>query len=269
MMKKGFYVFVAFFVMNVFISYGDEVAGYPGRIEGRCEVLRKGIAEKITRGTSFLKGDIIRTYENGKVEIILLDETVIKIGPNAELNLSDFLLDEAGSRRKGIVKLIRGSIMTFLRRVYKGIKGEFSVETPTAVVGVRGTKFIVSVYSPSQTEIIALEDSVNVDTPYGSIVLEEGYMTSVFEGEAPSPPQSFDPQRIEEFIKGIEPSAEEPPEGGLEGGMIEILGEPERAFLPEGIYNKPPVEQTLQTGTQDIFNELRSTPVKIKIIFPR
>jgi hypothetical protein len=268
-MKKGFYVFVAFFVMNVFISYGDEVAGYPGRIEGRCEVLRKGIAEKITRGTSFLKGDIIRTYENGKVEIILLDETVIKIGPNAELNLSDFLLDEAGSRRKGIVKLIRGSIMTFLRRVYKGIKGEFSVETPTAVVGVRGTKFIVSVYSPSQTEIIALEDSVNVDTPYGSIVLEEGYMTSAFEGEAPSPPQSFDPQRIEEFIKGIEPSAEEPPEGGLEGGMIEILGEPERAFLPEGIYNKPPVEQTLQTGTQDIFNELGSTPVKIKVIFPR
>jgi len=267
-MKKRFYFVFVFFLMKGF-SYGEEVVGYPGRIEGRCEVLRKGVAEKITRSTYFLKGDMIRTYQNGKIEIILLDETVIKIGPNAEVNLSDFLLDEAGSRRKGIVKLIRGSIMTFLRKIYKGIKGEFSVETPTAVVGVRGTKFIVSVYSPSQTEIIALEDSVNVDTPYGSIVLEEGFMTSVFEGEPPSPPQRFDPEKIKEFIEGIEPSHEEPEEL-WEGGRIEVPTETkESPFLEEGIYNKPPVEQTLQTGAQEVFDELSSSPVNIKIIFPR
>ncbi len=267
-MKKGFYVVGLFFILRASFSYGEEVIGYPGRIEGRCEVIRNGVSLKITPSTAFIKGDLIRTYNNGRVEVVLLDETVIKIGPDAEVNISDFLLDEEFSKRRGILKLIRGSIMTILRKVYKGIKGEFSVETNTAVVGVRGTKFIVSAYSPSQTEIIVLEDSIYVDTPLGSIVLEEGYITSVFEGQPPSPPQRFDPEKIMKFIEGIEPSHEghEEFEEKWEGFLPE--GEERTIATPEEFYHRPPVEQTVQTGGQDVFQELGEIPVKVRVIFP-
>lgn len=262
-MKKVFYVVGVFFLMKVSISYGDEVIGYPGRVVGRCELLRKGVAEKIHRSAVFLKGDVIRTHQDGRVEVVLIDETVIKIGPNAEVNLSDFVLDEGIGRRKGIVKLIKGTIMTLFRKVYRGIKGEFSVETTTAVVGVRGTRFITSSYSPSQTEIIVLEGSVNVDTPFGSIVLEEGFITSVFEGQPPSPPHKFDTEKIEQFIRGIEPGISEEDFEGL----IEPPAEGE-TFFAEDIYNRPSVEQTIQTGAEEVFTELGRVPVNVKVIFP-
>lgn len=242
----------------------EEIIGYPGRINGRCEVIRRDTVERIQPSTRFYSGDTIRTYSDGRLEVVLLDETVITVGPDTEVNLSQFILDTALSKRKGILRLINGRIFTILRKIYKGIKGEFSVETNTAIVGVRGTRFMVFVYSPSQTEVIALEDSVYIDTPFGGIQLEEGFRTSIFEGEPPSPPERFDIYRIKKLIEEMEPSTEEghsepPPEGERETFI----------FPFEDNIHMPPVNQTVESGAQDLFKKIGTVPVDVKILFPK
>lgn len=253
-------------LLLIFLVLSANPVGYAGRMKGNCEVMHEMKWYPITGATRFYAGDRVRAHSNCHLEIVLEDETVITVLPDTEISIDDFILNNK-SRFSKITNYI-GKILLFFRNIYMGIKGELNVNTPTAVVGVRGTRFMVNVYSPSETEILVLEGEVevgNVIEELGRIVVREGERTAVFEGLAPSQPQRFDQDEVWRFIRASLPEEYDEPDRDTVMGIYEgalIMGN-------WGVYPVfiPPVFQTPQSGAGDVFRGIEEGDVDVIVIF--
>ncbi|WP_217266742.1 FecR domain-containing protein [Paenibacillus tianmuensis] len=89
------------------------------------------------------QGDSIVTGPSSSVVLRVVDhEGEITIGANSEVYISELVEKNGGKKTK--VKSWAGSLWAKIKSLV-GSKDEFEVETPTAVMGVRGTNFMTSV----------------------------------------------------------------------------------------------------------------------------
>lgn len=108
-----------------------------------------------------LSQDEVLTGKKAAAHIRFPDETVIKIGPNADFKvLYNTYIRTEGARRRGF-SLSVGRIWTRVSKFLSG-SSEFKIETPTAQAAVRGTRFSVLVYKNGATYISVYEGKVDV-----------------------------------------------------------------------------------------------------------
>ncbi|KEQ26266.1 FecR family protein [Paenibacillus tyrfis] len=89
------------------------------------------------------QGDSIVTGPSSSVVLRIVDrEDEITIGENSEVYISDLVEKNGGKKTK--VKSWAGSLWAKVKSLI-GSEEEFEIETPTAVMGVRGTNFMTSV----------------------------------------------------------------------------------------------------------------------------
>lgn len=147
-----------------------------GRIEkvaGEARLIRNAQSMAIVEGGEVFTGDIIITGKGGYVEILLEEGQKIGIGENTELKIDRIVLMEESILKKALLKIniFMGKVRGILR---KGRKEWVNFTTPTAVVGVRGTEFLV----------ISAEDGSSVVEVYeGEVSLLTEELSSVKEGE--------------------------------------------------------------------------------------
>ncbi|MCP3772045.1 FecR domain-containing protein [Paenibacillus sp. MZ04-78.2] len=95
------------------------------------------------RDLNLNQGDSIVTGPSSSVVLRVVDhEDEITIGANSEVYISELMEKNGGKKTK--VKSWAGSLWAKIKSLV-GAKDEFEVETPTAVMGVRGTNFMTSV----------------------------------------------------------------------------------------------------------------------------
>ena len=137
--------------------YIGEVRQFKGKVFRLSEKVRKQVAE----GTQFYKDDSLVTEEKSIVKLVLVDDTVMTIGPNSEIKFEEFEFKSKTERR--IHSFVRGQITGLVKN--KAADGDLQVKTPNAVMGVRGTQFAVNhrmVNGLEISEFALLEGSVVV-----------------------------------------------------------------------------------------------------------
>ncbi|MBW1872184.1 MAG: FecR domain-containing protein, partial [Deltaproteobacteria bacterium] len=90
-------------------------------------------------GSSVLQGDTIRTGRKSRVEIVLKDESIIRLGSRSKVKIKAALF-EGSKTRQFSAKMMRGKAYAVVSKMV-GSESEFKVETSNAVAGVRGTTF--------------------------------------------------------------------------------------------------------------------------------
>lgn len=111
---------------------------------GVAEVVRGGQLMQATVGLALLESDVIRTGADGRLGVSLRDETRLSFGPRTELVLSKFVYAPAEDRLGLTMRLIRGTLSYISGRIAKLAPGAVTIETPTSVIGVRGTHLVIS-----------------------------------------------------------------------------------------------------------------------------
>ena len=92
---------------------------------------------------SLNQGDTVYTGTSSSVTLNLSNgDADVTLGENAEINVSD--LNTSDGNKKSKLKIWAGSMWVKVKSL-AGSDDEFEVETPTAVMGVRGTQFFVTV----------------------------------------------------------------------------------------------------------------------------
>ena len=119
-----------------------------GRIKivtGAAFVVREGRQVPAKIGESVFQSDGLRTGADGKVGVTLKDDTRLSLGPNSELRLERFVYAPADSGFGLVLKFISGVTTYVSGRIAKLAPDSIRLETPAAIVGVRGTSLAISV----------------------------------------------------------------------------------------------------------------------------
>lgn len=114
--------------------------------------------KNITMNQVLIQNDVIKTSAKSKANIMLDDGTVLKLGPSSELSLANY--DYSDKARQTDLKLDSGSVALKVTKLTKDSK--FNVKTVTAVAGVRGTKFFMSVNDNKDVDVAVYDGKVEV-----------------------------------------------------------------------------------------------------------
>ena len=108
---------------------------------GKAEILRDNKKLNAAVGFKLEKKDVIKTFDTTKMQIIFNDESIITIGKNSTFKIEDYVFDE--NKPKATFNLSNGIIKTLTGKIGKLAPQRFKVKTKNAVIGIRGTYFVV------------------------------------------------------------------------------------------------------------------------------
>ncbi len=115
-----------------------QVIGKIEKVSGSVTAVRNGVAVTLNVGDAVNKSDIVQTGSDSSCGISLLDGTALNLSANTRMALNDFLFDaNAISGNGSHLTLVQGAFAFVSGLVAK--TGGLNVETPVAVIGIRGT----------------------------------------------------------------------------------------------------------------------------------
>lgn len=113
--------------------------------KGQVSIEREGRSLPAAVGTRVQTADVVRTGADGSVGITMDDDALLSAGPNSVLSLDRYSFDPTTSKGRFDASLNKGTLAVISGRIAKQAPDAMTVRTPTAVLGVRGTEFVVSV----------------------------------------------------------------------------------------------------------------------------
>lgn len=113
--------------------------------KGQVSVDRKGQTLPGQVGMPLEAADVLKTGADSSVGITMRDNSLLSAGPNSILALERFEFDPTTSQGRFDSQLRRGTLAVVSGRIAKQSPEAMTVRTPSAVLGVRGTEFVVAV----------------------------------------------------------------------------------------------------------------------------
>ena len=129
-------ILILLFSINFIFAYIGKISA----LKGEANIIRENKTLLAKIGMEIENKDTIYT-KNARLQIIFKDRTIITIGKNSKFNIEDYLFNNKNTKmnfnlRRGVVKAITGKIS-------KIAPDRFKIKTKNAVIGIRGTIFVV------------------------------------------------------------------------------------------------------------------------------
>lgn len=180
-------------------------------------------------------GTTIKTGRRSRGEVHIGKLAVVRLQENTVFQIKK--QTKRGRIMDTLTRLIDGKVLVKARKGFL-LRSRFRLQTPTAVMAVRGTEFVVEA-GKAETTVRVLEGVVDAakfqgETPEGDVAQGEASQVSagqeidVAEGQDPSQPEDMSPEEIQEVRAwGQQPELETVMEEELAlEGTESIEGEP-------------------------------------------
>ena len=133
------------FFLGLSVSAAAADIGLIKTSKGQVTIERDGGTLPGTVGTRLQVSDIVKTGANSSVGITMDDDSLLSAGPNSVLSLDRYAFDPTTRNGRFDASLNKGTLAVISGRIAKQAPDSMTVRTPTAILGVRGTEFVVSV----------------------------------------------------------------------------------------------------------------------------
>lgn len=122
---------------------GDARQGTFKTVQGEVTVVRGNVRSAAVVGGPLMATDRVLTGAKSAAAVTLKDGTVLALGPDSSVDLASFQFDPTTQGGNLLVNLARGTLRVVTGIIAKVQPEQVKVTTPTTVIGVRGTDFIV------------------------------------------------------------------------------------------------------------------------------
>ncbi len=126
-------------------SAQETVAGVIKNTKGNASIERDGVSEPAIVGGKIHSGDVLVTGPDGTLGVIFRDDTTLSLGPDTRITIDAFLFSPAEGKLGFVSKMSKGTAAYLSGKINKLKPGATRVETPLAVLGIRGTRFLIEV----------------------------------------------------------------------------------------------------------------------------
>jgi hypothetical protein len=114
-------------------------------VEGSAFIVRQGRTIPAPIGEVVYETDGLKTGADGRIGVTLKDDTRVSLGPSSELTLQRFVYEPGRGSFGMILQFVRGVAAYVSGRMAKLSPESIRLETPAAIVGVRGTSLAIRV----------------------------------------------------------------------------------------------------------------------------
>jgi hypothetical protein len=138
---------------SLFLSTGRDVSSADAsvpvaivkKISGSATVVRQGQPIPATNGLKIWENDTLRTGHNGSIGMVFNDDTFLSLGPGSILVIDEFVFAPKQGKFSIVIRMVKGTAAYLSGLISKLSPDSAHFNTPTASIGIRGTKFVVKV----------------------------------------------------------------------------------------------------------------------------
>lgn len=118
--------------------------------KGTVHVERDGKRLPASVGMPIRQSDALVTGADGSVGVTFSDNSLLSTGPNSVLVVDRYSFDSTTHAGKFDAFLKKGTLAVVSGKMVKQSPDAMKVRTPAAIMGVRGTEFVVQVEEPAK-----------------------------------------------------------------------------------------------------------------------
>jgi hypothetical protein len=141
----GFLILACAFFATPRAMAADEEIGRVKVSKGEVFVERAGKRITAPVGAGIQASDTVLTGADGSVGITFHDNSLLSAGPNSELVINKFVFDSTTHKGEFDTSLKKGTLAVVSGKIVKQSPEAMRIRTPAAIMGVRGTEFVVKV----------------------------------------------------------------------------------------------------------------------------
>jgi hypothetical protein len=156
--------------------------------DGPSKIYREDTTEQGDVDSDIFSMDRIETFKH-KQNIDFIDDTKLEITPHSNVIIDEFVYDPANDIGSLSIKASLGTVRYASGQIGKKFKQNVKIKTPTAVIGVRGTDFTMTVDEIGSSLIILLPScdsngncyvgEIEVETDAGFVIMNQAFQTTV------------------------------------------------------------------------------------------
>lgn len=193
---------------------------------------------QMSSGQKVFLGDDIKVGEKGRLQVMLLDETIFTLGANAVMRIDEFVYDPNDAAKSSLSTSIKQGAFRFVSgQIARSGRDAMAVTLPGATIGVRGTSVAGNVAPNGAASVILLgpapnnnlglpAGAINVANAAGAVdITRPGFATQIdAAGQAPATPVAATPAQIRNLERALsEDAASELADGlGVSVAAIEV-----------------------------------------------
>jgi hypothetical protein len=117
--------------------------------KGDVRIQRGDARLAATVGSTVQPSDVIVTGADGSAGITFSDNSLVSVGPNSVFAIDKYSFDTTTHVGEFEGNLKKGRLAAISGKMVKQSPESMKIRTPSAVMGVRGTEFLVQVDDPS------------------------------------------------------------------------------------------------------------------------
>jgi hypothetical protein len=129
------------------------------KVTGTAVIVRQEQTISATVGLEIWENDMLRTGTDGSLGVTFQDDTVLSLGPESVLVVDTFVFAPRRGKFSIVLRMITGTAAYLSGLISKLAPESAHFETPTASIGIRGTKFVVKVEGTVNEPPFALESA--------------------------------------------------------------------------------------------------------------
>ncbi len=130
-----------------FIPARTRPVGFVQTIQGYMVVIHGGTDQAFfaAQGDRIFRNDILLTLKKSRCRVKFDSADLIAMGQDTRIDIDEMIDDRRTKRKSSVLSMLRGKAMFYVVRLFRYKKTTARVKTPTAICGVRGTKFGIEI----------------------------------------------------------------------------------------------------------------------------
>lgn len=153
---------------------GLAAAGLVQFTAGDVQLRRGDSFSRLAKGAELDGGDVVLTGSEGRAQIRFTDGGLVALYPDSQFTVTRYA-DGAGTGEDHfVVNLLRGGMRALTGLIGKRNPASYKVITPTAVVGIRGSAFMLAIDANGKVLVSGEQDEIEVCTQAGCVGVTAG-----------------------------------------------------------------------------------------------
>ena len=115
------------------------------KVNGTATVFRQGQTIPAKIGSEIREYDTLRTGPDGSIGVVFSDDTLLSLGSESVLVIDEFVFAPREGNFSLVLRMLKGTAAYLSGLISKLSPGSARFQTPSASIGIRGTRFVVKV----------------------------------------------------------------------------------------------------------------------------